>query len=488
MKRKVSALLIEILAGILLLRLLLAPFFSALYEEDTSGGGFHTFYREKKDSIDVMVFGSSHAACSFNNDILWKESGIASFTLSCGGQNLPETVWYIREALKTQSPKVILIETLNADSIPFSEESGHYEMDMGELYRSDLSVRWGPSYIRMIAEQAQRYGMDEALKWEMMLKFPVTHSNYDSLTKEDYEWKESYVRGYRGDDSTGTCELPEQTEERAALSPLCLESLEKIIGSCEEKGVTPVFFCAPYHEEKDAFATQNALGDYVRERGYEFVDFNREYEKYGFDFETDFRDDGNHLNDSGAEKLTRALLSLLEERFDLPDRRGSADYIAWDLNSRYLSDREAEHALRRTEGFREYIDKLSDFKEDFGIILSLSGDYNALGEDFIGDAFEPIDFSQEDYGKGGTAVFDRGQLAYYSNSEDTYRFAGKLGECEICVAKPIGETGEYHLVLDGVDHAFIDNGATLVVFDPELGRLIDVIGVDVYTSRDPVRE
>lgn len=487
MKQKQSALIIEILAGVMLLGLLLAPFLRALSEEDTSGGGFHTFYREKKNTIDVMVFGSSHAACSFNNDILWKEAGIASFTLSCGGQNLPETVWYIREALKTQSPRFILIETLNADSIPFNKETGHYDLDMGELYRSDLSFRWGPSYIRMISEQAQLYGMNESLKWEMMLKFPVTHSNYGSLSKEDYEWKERYIRGYRGDDSKGTCELPELTEERADLSPLCTESLEKIIVLCEEKGITPIFFCAPYHAEKAAVATQNAVGDFVRERGYEFVDFNREYEAYGFDFEDDFRDDGNHLNNSGAEKLTEALLSLMSERFDLPDRRGDGDYLAWDLNSRYLFDREAERTLRRAEGIRNYVDSLSDFREDFAVILSFSGDYNALGEDFIGDAFEPVGFSREDYGKGGTAVFDRGELAFYSDGREAYRYTGKIGESEICVAKLAGDTDEQHLVLDDEDYAFIDNGVTLIVFDPELGKLIDVIGVDVYTSREPVR-
>ena len=100
-KTRSRIVLIELAVGAICFILFLHPFMDAMSEQDISGGGFRTFYRERANSIDVMVFGSSHAACSFNNDIWWKEDGIASFTLSCGGQNLPETVYYMLTGFHT---------------------------------------------------------------------------------------------------------------------------------------------------------------------------------------------------------------------------------------------------------------------------------------------------------------------------------------------------------------------------------------------------
>ena len=490
--------LIELAVGAICFILFLHPFMEAMSEQDISGGGFRTFYRERTNSIDVMVFGSSHAACSFNNDIWWKEDGIASFTLSCGGQNLPETVYYIEEAFKSQHPKVILIETLNADRLPYSEDSGCYELDIGELYRSNLSMRWGVSYLRMVQEQAKRYGISDALKWDMAFKFPVTHSNYSQISQEDYVRNESYIRGYRGDASVGSCAFPEFTEERAELTPLCLESLDRIFDLCNRNNAIPVFFCAPYDETAEEFAIQNSVGDYIREHGYEFIDYNRIYKDIEFDFENDFRDDGNHLNNSGAEKITRALLSSITDKYDFPDHRGDVRYSAWDENSRYLKDRAVETKLRRCSSIREYINTLSEYKEEYGIMLSLSGQYNVLGDEFMSDAFEPIGLSRDDYTMGGSAVFDRGELLYYSGGDGKYHFSAQVGNNRIEAARlnPMSEQTAFstddnnndYLIVDNVDYAHIPQGVNIVVFDPLLGRVIDSVGVDVFISADLVRQ
>ena len=45
------------------------------------------FYEQKKDSVDVLVLGSSHAFENINTGTLWDEYGMASYVL--GGSRQP---------------------------------------------------------------------------------------------------------------------------------------------------------------------------------------------------------------------------------------------------------------------------------------------------------------------------------------------------------------------------------------------------------------
>lgn len=62
------------------------------------------------DTVDVLILGSSHAFESFNTGTLWDDHGMASYI--CGGSVQPmwNTYYYLKEVLKTQSPKLIVLE------------------------------------------------------------------------------------------------------------------------------------------------------------------------------------------------------------------------------------------------------------------------------------------------------------------------------------------------------------------------------------------
>ena len=78
------------------------------------------FYQLPKDSIDVLFFGSSHAAAGFIPQELYNNYGITSYNLGCEQQNL--------------LCLILLVER----SIAYSEsQSGH----SGHLYASYLYQR-----------------------------------------------------------------------------------------------------------------------------------------------------------------------------------------------------------------------------------------------------------------------------------------------------------------------------------------------------------
>ena len=67
-------------------------------------------YRQPKDSVDVLAVGTSLAYAGINTNVLWEEYGIAAYDLCSAEQPFWVSYYTIREALKTQHPKVILLD------------------------------------------------------------------------------------------------------------------------------------------------------------------------------------------------------------------------------------------------------------------------------------------------------------------------------------------------------------------------------------------
>lgn len=76
-----------------------------------------SFYKLEKNSTDVLFFGSSVVAASADPFQLYNEYGISSYNLSVVSQTMSGTYFWVKEALQTQKPKVILLR------LKLSEES-----------------------------------------------------------------------------------------------------------------------------------------------------------------------------------------------------------------------------------------------------------------------------------------------------------------------------------------------------------------------------
>lgn len=70
-----------------------------------------TTYRELPEgSVDVLFFGTSMIHANVNPTVIWETSGIRSYVLSGSAQSLALTPWYLEEALKTQHPRVVVLD------------------------------------------------------------------------------------------------------------------------------------------------------------------------------------------------------------------------------------------------------------------------------------------------------------------------------------------------------------------------------------------
>jgi len=267
------------------------------------------FFNEEPNSFDVLFFGSSHMYCSVNPAVLKQESGLSSYVFATQKQPLWITYYYIIEALKTQSPKVIFVEAHMA-SMPgryLDEGTNHTAIDPLPLSRNKVDMIYAA-----VPKGQRRFYIFDIMKyherWKELEKFDYTRK---------YEGKTDIYKGY-----VCLTEAPEgiepgdygQVGDTARITDKNALYINKIINLAQEKGIRLVFIKAPSNAKARQMMAYNAVGKIAAERGVEYFNYNDPaiYEELGLELSGDFYD-VHHLNESGMKKfvpdLNRRFLS-----------------------------------------------------------------------------------------------------------------------------------------------------------------------------------
>lgn len=79
--------------------------FATYVLRDKSGAEYiYNFRDEPKNSIDVILLGSSHMYRTIQPMELWNDYGIASYNLGSSEQSLPLSYYLLKEAIRKQKP------------------------------------------------------------------------------------------------------------------------------------------------------------------------------------------------------------------------------------------------------------------------------------------------------------------------------------------------------------------------------------------------
>ena len=74
------------------------------------GSTWDAYLCEPEDSIDVLFLGSSYAYCDWSPAAMYAGSGLTGYVMGGSEQTPAITYWYLKEALETQSPSVVVME------------------------------------------------------------------------------------------------------------------------------------------------------------------------------------------------------------------------------------------------------------------------------------------------------------------------------------------------------------------------------------------
>ena len=111
-----------------------------------------------------------------------------------------------------------------------------------------------------------------------------------------------------------------------ALSMAYLRDIARI---CAERDARLVLVSTPSTKNWD-MAKHNRVRLVAEELGVDYVDLNMGDERVDIDWSTDTRDAGDHLNLSGARKVTARMGELLSGRYGLEGHRGDPAFDSWD--------------------------------------------------------------------------------------------------------------------------------------------------------------
>ena len=453
------------------------------YKTD-EGGGWQRYYQTERGKMDVVFFGSSHTHCTVDHKYLWENYGMAGYSLTAGSQKIDATLSFVKEVLRTQSPRVLVVEVWGATG-------GGLQNAETDVYRNALGMEWSENLWDLTTYYAENMGRDRDWRNRVFAKIPIVHSRYAELTKEDFQDPIPFMRGYRGSFDIDFHERSgvENITETQALDPERERMLQEIIDLTREKNVPLVLFAAPYDVSLEEQMWYNQIAKLAEENKVPFLNFNHLYEETGLDFSVDLRD-GSHVNNAGAVKVTRYLGDFLKREYEIPDRRGEAGYELWEQNARYLQNKELRHELQSAENINEYLQKVWDLAGDRTVILALTGNYGALGEVYL-DSLARMGISPEEYGAGGVWLYrDREPAARMEGKEYSRCFLTPFGEIhlESALYEEDGEEKErVKLLVNSEDYQMVENGVNLIVYDEELDMIIDAAGDDVYLGLEMVR-
>lgn len=480
MKKNIFKILIFTLILVLCLNyvdsMLRYKFYDGIYHLDK-------FYEQEESNVDVLVLGSSHAFGDVNPAILYRHYGIAAYDLCASGQALWNTYYYFKEALKTQKPKLVILEAYRVC------ETQEY-MDDSRIIKSNFGLKLSKDKIDSIKVSTSKE------KWTHFLtEWIHYHSRYESISKEDFYGYPSEGAGsidaqnWKGFvNYLGTTECVEPSVDENVIEDLPEKSevyYRKIIELAQENEIPLLIIVSPYSSYNQFEAGKyNMASKIAEEYGVPFINFNNSYEAMQLDFSTDFHDH-SHLNYKGSEKYTSLLGEYIVKNYQIPDRRNEAEYYTWELNAQYYERTIESLAWKKIVDLSQYIERMEEYQQDYLYIVSLTGQY---------EDNENINQVQE-FAGGEFMVFvkSEGEINYMEQKQEGYFHHIELDNSDLAVKGQLvaDSTGvsvhEQSIVIDRVEQIKVKNGINIVVWDNFMGEVVDCVGFDAKNNYQAIR-
>lgn len=407
------------------------------------------FYRLKDHTVDVLFVGSSHVYYSVNTCKLYDEYGIAGYLLASPGQPVWISYYFLEEALKTQTPKLVVF-------------------DICTLYRKENKIGTAslPSLISMKPSVQKWHAIRAANEPNKTLdsisaffSFPYYHTRYVRSAA-----REQRYNGYKPDFRVISQKELEQWQnpdrsgfdQTVPISEKTEHYVRKLIELCQEKGIRMLFVNAPYlNQTKKKQTSYNYVFQIAQEYGIPYIDGNYVAEM-NIDFSKDLLEP-SHLNYYGALKYTRYLAEWIEMHADIPDRRGDSRYSGWEEASRQLQHTQLYRRMlkkqKRTGTFSDYMKTVRQLEECFVVIYQ-----------------KPT---------GMVCVLDQGQMVFMERSKENYFRHFNLGSSDLVTTCSQGQASVW---VDRKEYFRTEQGINVLVYDKVAKDVIDVAGFDDVES------
>lgn len=281
------------------------------------GATWETYLEEPRNSVDVLYFGSSLVYCNVVPSVIWEKTGVTTYAMAGPEQTIPITYYYIKEACRTQNPKVVAVEV-----------TGMFYKEFTSFTKANITyMPWSMNRLAATfnaAESELRAG----------LLFPPLEyhglwmsASADRIKRHLNPGIDAYA-GYTYLDQSvaqgepGVRDFSAETENYARN----LEYLRKIQQYCQRRGIELLLFVTPAKNRIPEVAMNQLRQDIAAMEGVHFTDFNEVLPELDIDDGADWFDP-LHFNCRGAEKFSARLGEYLCEEFGLAPTEGEDESL-----------------------------------------------------------------------------------------------------------------------------------------------------------------
>lgn len=301
------------------------------------------FYLEDRDSVDVVFIGASEVYSDFSSCYAYEKFGFTSYPIATQANVVQSLKTQIKTAIKEQNPKLIVVElngALYGDDEPLEKEANFrnyvdnipLDADKAELISECVTENQLEYYLPIIKYHSVWNGFPKRLKWSLsIMQDYVRGYNYLKGVKnktEIYTEKQKvYNDSLKNDDTKKAL-----TEKSEMYLRDCLEY-------CKSENIENIVFVRFPHivvgKMLERFYRSNTVGDIIAEYGYDYLNFEKNFDDTGLDVNTDFYNI-DHLNIYGQIKFTEYLGEYIQNKYGISESTLSpSQKEEWDTCAKY---------------------------------------------------------------------------------------------------------------------------------------------------------
>lgn len=492
--RIIKAAIFIILLGLIVIiaNIYLTPYWRYSNDSDDAGEStrYENFYEMPDNSLDYLVIGPSNSYHSLEPMQVYAYSGITGFDLGGPSQPMYCSYYWLKEALKTQSPKVVFVDTG-----AFVRETPNNE----RILKAILPMK--PSMLKLQAIK-DCCSYDEDLFYTALFPLYQFHSRWKEFGKKDIERKstEPYLtRGatirFVSQNGIDAEEINLREEKNVTVSadgtvstvldamPLNEDSaywLGRIKELCDENNIEVVPVKFPTKNWNKRWSDEVQV--FLDELGLKLVDLTGEANPAGINWDKDSFDNGKHLNYYGMVKTSRYFAEYIKDTWNLDSHKGQSGYELWDNDLEEYKTWETDEITELLEKNREKLDYFNEValnKEKYLVLMAVKTDVSTYWPASLDGIMEQLgvktdmaDIRQQSY----IAVSDGGKLSMEVVDPDiiNYDFEWKddskaLHSIHITSG---GVGGEADIDVDDNSYAIGNSGLNIVVIDKKDGSFV----------------
>ena len=355
------------------------------------------------NTVDVCFLGSSHFYNSINPAILWRETGISAYVLGSSSQRFLTTYYYLRELLKTQTPKLVVLDLYSTKfaELSLNAYSSAYRMPM-----SLNKLAYWYEFSKNLADPIS-----------LLLQLPIYHSRSDDITADDFNKynmstlaKQSYL-GYVYRDEQMKNAPPYGTDlvtaQRTPMNSMVEEWLTRIIALCNANSIPVLMLEVPFLGCTQEY--QMMMNDSMavsKNFGAQALNLFETLDTATLPNSNDYFD-VQHVNYQGSQKVSTWLAQYLQSTYTLPDHRGQAGYERWDQAQAFYTRQVQNTKLQQLHS----VDSILAAMPADDILAVLLPQHVDFDDPALQAAFTAAHLTEKPY-TPCTLVFENGAYAY----------------------------------------------------------------------------